>query len=275
MVHQFITVNRAKIHYDAQGDGDAVVLIHSALGHLEMWDPQMAALAAHHHVMRYDVRGWGRSDGPLDDYADYEDLAALLQAVGIQRTALVGSSSGGGIAIDFALAFPQAVSALVLVAPAVGGYELTPDPFMANRRKASYDAYNQGDKPMAAEITAEVWVEGPGRKAADVDPLVRKKAVEMIRFTYELPDREAHPQRLVPPAVERLASIDAPTLLIVGDQDVGPMLTTIDMLDRKIRNARRATIGGTAHLPNMEKPEEFNRLVLEFLGQSGAKAKRS
>ncbi len=265
MAFQFIEVNGANLYCDVQGNGDPIVLIHSGLGHLEMWDDQMPAFSKRHRVVRYDVRGWGQSQGTASDYSDHDDLRGLLRRLGIEKTAVLGCSSGGSIAIDFSLAYPEMVSALIAVAPAVSGHRLEPDELITQMRSASYEAYQAGDKALAAEFTAQLWVDGPARGPADVDPLMRKRAFDMIYNTYELPDRQAQPKGLEPPAAQRLAQITAPTLLIYGDQDVVPIATTIRMLETKIPGAKKAVIQGAAHLPNMEKPEEFNRIVLDFL----------
>ncbi len=265
MTIQFIEANGASLWCDVQGDGDPIVLIHSGLGHLEMWDDQMPAFSKLHKVVRYDVRGWGRSQGPASDYSDHEDLKGLLDRLGIDRTAVVGCSSGGSIAIEFSLAYPEMVSALIAVAPAVSGHRLELDELMTQMRSASYEAFQAGDKALAAEFTAQLWVDGPGRSPAEVDPLVRKRALDMIYDTYELPERAAQPRGLEPPAAQRLSQISAPTLLLYGDQDVAPIATTIRMLEAKIPGAKKAVIQGAAHLPNMEKPEQFNRIVLDFL----------
>ena len=265
MAYQYIEVNGARLFCDVQGEGEPLVLIHSGLGHLGMWDDQMPVFSQGYRVVRYDVRGWGRSQGPLSGYSDHTDLRELLRQLGIERAAVLGCSSGGGIAIDFTLAYPEMVSGLVAVAPSVSGYKLKPDELMTQMRSATYEAFEAGDKGLAAELTAQIWFDGPGRGPGDVDPAARKRAFDMIRSTFELPDRQAHPESLEPPAARRLAQINAPCLLIIGDQDVAPMAATVNILETKIPGAKKMVVQGAAHLPNMEKPEEFNRIVLEFL----------
>jgi pimeloyl-ACP methyl ester carboxylesterase len=265
MTFGYLDVNGASLCYEQQGNGDPLVLIHSGLAHMAMWEDQMPAFSQRYRVIRYDVRGWGNSRGSLTGYSDYGDLRELLRHLGINRAALLGISSGGGIAIDFSLAYPDMVYALIAVAPSVSGHKLPPDELMTQLRSASYEAYQSDKKGLAAEFTTQLWFDGPFRSPNDVDPLVRQHVLDMIRYNYELPDGQAHPESLEPPAAPRLAQIKAPVLLVIGDQDVPPITATVNILEKKIPRAKKAVIQGTAHFPNMEKPEEFNRIVLDFL----------
>jgi 3-oxoadipate enol-lactonase len=265
MAYQYIEVNGARLYCDVQGDGAPLVLIHSGIGQLQMWDEQMPVFSQCYRVVRYDVRGWGLSQGPLSGYSDHSDLHALLRHLGIERTAVLGCSSGGGIAIDFTLAYPEMVTALIAIAPSVSGYKLRPDELMTQMRSAIYEAYQSGKKDLAAELTAQLWFDGPERGPGDVDQAVRARALDIIRSNFELPDRQPQPESLAPLAARRLAQISAPTLLMIGDKDVVPMATTVNILETKIPGAKMVVVQGTAHFPNLEKPEEFNRIVLDFL----------
>ncbi len=262
---KFAEVNGARLRYDVQGQGKPVVLIHSALGDLESWEGQMADFSARYQVIRYDVRGWGASTGPESGYREYEDLQALLDFLGIQKAALVGCSYGGGICIDFALAYPERAAALVLVGPALGGHEYQPDEATEALEKQLHEAYDRGDKTLAAELTARVWVDGPGRSPGQVEPSFRQRALEMIAATYALPDRPDVPW-LEPHAAGRLAELSAPTLVILGEHDIPNMHQVTQLIAGSAPNARRIILKDTAHLPNMEHPGEFNHAVLDYFG---------
>jgi 3-oxoadipate enol-lactonase len=262
---QFADINGTKIHYDVQGTGEPLVLIHAGIAHLGMWDDQMAAFAQHHRVIRYEVRGWGKSEDPPGTYTQHDDLRALLQHLNVERAAVLGISNGGHIAIDFALAYPKMVTALIAVAPALSGYEPSFDEATAQKETAVEEAYERGDKALAAELEAQVWVDGPGRTPEQVDADVRRRALEMIRYTFDLPDTDGEELGLEPPAVGRLAEIQAPTLVIIGDQDVPAMFSIVDLLATNVAAAKKVIVPGVAHFPNMEKPEAFNQIVLDFL----------
>jgi len=265
LTFQFADINGTRIHYDVQGTSEPLVLIHAAIAHLGMWKDQMAAFAQHHRVIRYDVRGWGKSEDPPGTYSQHDDLRALLQHLDVERAAVLGISNGGHIAIDFALAYPKMIKALIAVAPALSGYEPSFDKATAQKETAAEKAYERGDKALAAELTAQIWIDGPRRTPEQVDADFRQRALEMIRHTFELPDTDGEELGLEPPAVDRLEEIQAPTLVIIGEQDVPAMFSIVDLLETNITAARKVVMPGVAHFPNMEKPEAFNRIVLDLL----------
>ena len=230
----------------------------------------MEALAVQHRVIRYDVRGHGKTPCPPGDYAHYEDLTALLDHLGVVQTAVLGCSMGGAIAIDFTLAFPERVAALIPVASAVAGFDPEEADITAKGERERLlsevgAAYDQGDFRQAARLLARVWVDGPKRSPDQVEPEVRARAIEMMMGMFELPEDEGTEQSLEPPAASRLAEINVPTLVIVGDYDDERILMTADYLADGIAGAQKVVMPGLAHYPNMERPAEFNRIVLDFL----------
>ena len=255
----------APLYYEVAGSGHPLVLIHEAIADSRMYDDQFAAFAARYRVIRYDVHGHGRSGLPAGPYTDHDTLRDLLHHLGVGRTAVLGMSAGGRIAIDFALAHPAMVDALILAASAVGGYPVSD---AVKERWAEFGAaLARGDVPGAVELALRMWVDGPRRAPEQVDPAVRERVRELMAHRFTLP--ESHPQPLEPPAISRLGEIRVPTLIIVGDGDQPEILAIADLLCEGIPGARRAVIPGVAHLPNLERPAEFNRLVLDFLGTQG------
>ena len=118
----FARIEGDRIWYERTGEGFPVVLIHPGLWDARIWDDQFEAFSRHHDVVRYDLRGYGRSDRPAAPYSDLRDLRYLLGELGISRCALVGSASGAQLAVDFALAHPDVTEAIVAVAPGLSGY---------------------------------------------------------------------------------------------------------------------------------------------------------
>jgi pimeloyl-ACP methyl ester carboxylesterase len=182
----------------------------------------------------------------------------------------LGCSIGGAIAIDFTLAYPERVTALIPVASAVSGYDPEETDVAAKEERERLfaevnAAYDRGDLQQAAHLLAQVWMDGPKRSPDQVDPRVRARAVSMLLDLFELPEDEGAEQLLEPPAASRLAEIKVPTLVVVGDYDDERILLAADYLAEGIPGARKVVIPGVAHYPNMERPAEFNRLVLEFL----------
>jgi pimeloyl-ACP methyl ester carboxylesterase len=265
MSYQFANINGVRMHFDVQGSGEPLLLVHAGIANLNMWDAQVAAFAPQFRVVRYDVRGFGETPDPAGKYTDYEDVKALLDHLGIERTHLLGISNGGRIAMEVALTYPERVNKLVLVAPGLPGYKAPEDRF-DEEMSAKYDeAIKAGNKVLAAEIDAQIWVDGPRRRPGDVDAAFRKRALELIRHTIELGIGQGEGDYARPLAAERLAELKAPTLLIEGDEDLQGMHDIAKQLEQGIPNLKRVDMPGTAHLPPMEKPQEFNRLVLDFL----------
>ncbi len=268
MTYQFAEINGTQIHYEVRGAGVPVTLIHAGIANLTMWDEQMAALSQHFRVLRYDMRGWGQTPRPDGDFYHHEDLRALLQAVGIEKTAVIGCSYGGKVALDFALAYPEMVSALVLVGSALGGYAWT-DEWLAAQDEAVEATAARGDLMAAAELETQIWFDGPGRTPDQVDPAVRKRAYDLVLHTLELPEDGGRPLPIEPPAIERLGDIQMPARIIVGQHDVADIQAIARLLETKLPLADELTImRDTAHLPNMERPSAFNKLVLDFLDKA-------
>lgn len=258
-------VNGTRLYYEVAGEGHPLVLIHAGIADSRMWDDQFDAFAQRYRVIRYDLRGFGRSEVPPGPYALRDDLLGLLRFLGVARTYLVGVSIGGGLAIDFTLEHPGMVDALIPVAAGVFGLP----------RSAADDApfeeveaaIKAGDLARANELEIDLWVVGTRRTADQVDPRVRQRALEMNgdSFARLAENEQAHPQPLDPPAYGRLGEIHAPTLVIVGDEDLPEVTRAADALAANIAGAHKVVMHGAAHLPNMEQPAEFNRLVLDFL----------
>ncbi len=250
------------LYYEIAGEGHPLVLIHGGLVNSGLWDDQFEVFAGQYRTLRYDVRGFGKSKPPASYYSNHGDLRDLLDSLDIDRAYVLGLSMGGAIAIDFTLTYPDRVAALIPVAAGLSGYQATARSAVRDELNA---AYERGDKERAVELSLQVWTDGPQRRPDQVDPAVRERIRAMTAHTFDLPDVEHWLQQLEPPAIDRLAEIHAPTLFVVGDQDVEDILKIGDLIVARVPGARRAVIPSTAHHLNVERPAEFNRIVLEFL----------
>lgn len=248
------------------GDGPAVVLIHEGICDSRMWDPQWESFPRSHRVLRYDLRGYGRSPIGPGRFSNARDLIELVEQQGIASASLIGVSVGGRIALEVALARPELVEALVLVGSGLPNHDWSDEMKAADEAEGA--ALERGDIDAAVEVTLRTWVDGPRRAPDDVDPAVRARVAEMQRRAYELqvPVWEtADEELLVSDLPDRLSEIEAPTLVVVGEADVPDIHGIADRLMRELPNARRATIADAAHVPSMEHPREFDELVLGFL----------
>ena len=253
-----------RLYWEEAGRGPAIVLIHAGLWDRRIWDAQMQPFAQAHRVVRYDLRGFGRSSRLEQPFSARQDLADLLSTLAIDRASLVGCSIGGGLAVDFALEFPRSVSALVAVCAGASGDPTEDDEatILVLEEAEALAAAGQVDR--ALELELDVWTP-PGDDPA-VDARIREvafdnKAAETAQWSLS--------QRLDPPAFGRLGDVSVPTLVVAGERDAPVMGPVTDNLATGIIGARKVEVAGADHLPMMRRPQQFNRIVLEFLDSIG------
>jgi pimeloyl-ACP methyl ester carboxylesterase len=227
-----------------------------------MYEAQIEPLAPARAV---DFPGFGQT--PLN--GDTVDCRAFVrERLPDEPATLIGTSLGAAVALEVALESPDRVAALVLVGPGLDGHEWSPEmhAFGANEQAA----LERGDLDGAIDMSLKMWLAGPRRQLHDIDPGLRALVAEMQCNAIELQQgREVRLSRLDPPASTRLADVRAPTLVLTGDEDVADIQIIASKLAAEIPGAERATISDTAHLPSLERPDEFNRIVLAFLREHG------
>lgn len=264
--------NGIDTYYEDSGDdGDPVVLIHGHSVDLRMWPAQTFALReAGYRVVRYDVRGHGRSAAPEGGYTwpvYAEDLRSLLDVLDIGAAHLVGFSMGGGIALQFALDHPGRIRSLVLVDATVPGF-------------AYSDEFAAMVEPLIAAVRAEGW-----RSAAErlwlTNPMFEglrrhPAAFEVVRdLVLQFPARDylVDPEESVgPEVVERLGELRPPVLVLVGEEDLSDFLIAAQLVAANAPRARVAVVPDAGHMLPLERPAELNRLLLDFLADPEAAA---
>jgi len=262
----FVPVPNGEIYYEAMGKGDPVVLVHGGAMDHRMWDDQFEKFAKKYRVIRYDVRGSGLSRSPYGGHRDYEELRMLLDHLKIDRTNLIGLSLGGRIVIDFAITYPDRVLKLIPVAPGISGYEFNAEPEQ-KCTEAIRAAYMEADFEKAAEAFLAGWTVGPKRKIEDVDEAFRQRVLAIIRENIKPGLDMGYMLEAEPPAIGRLAEVKAPTMVIIGDLDMPGILDIAGRIEKEVASSKKVVIKGAAHTVNMEKPDKFNKVVLEFLGK--------
>ncbi len=263
----YVTVTGGKLYYQLKGNGHPLLLIHAGFLDQRMWDDQFDQFAKDFNVIRYDVRGFGRSSKPVEKYWDIEDLYTLLTHLKVEKAFVVGVSNGGRIAIDFTINYPSMIDALVLVSSTVSGYEVAgPE---EDRMWAEFEKQVDGPQELAAkegriadavQIDVDTWAsaENPANRER-----ILKMAMDNSHIHTNPPSQlQVHP---TPPGFKKLSKIRAPTLIIYGDQDVPGMRLVAQQLHTKIPGSELVEIHGADHIVNMSKPDEFNRTVLDFL----------
>jgi pimeloyl-ACP methyl ester carboxylesterase len=267
----FAEVNGTRLYYELAGEGHSLVLNHGGLVDNHLWDDQFDEFAKHFKVIRYDIRGFGDSGmikSGMERYSMERDLFTLLQFLDIQKTYVLGLSMGGSLSIDFTLQYPEMVDALITVGAGLSGFEEDDPEELKAKFAQMEEAIKSGDIARSVEISLQIWTDGPSRTPQEVDPQVRERVRTMTTHNFERgDDEEVRPQHIEPPAAGRLSEIHVPALIIVGGEDVEIIRSIADKLERGIAGAKKVVIPGTAHHLNMEKPEEFNRVVIEFLEQ--------
>lgn len=265
-----LSVPGAELCYESAGRAaaPALLLLPAGIATLRMWDAQVDALAEDHFVVRYDPRGYGgtRHDEAVP-FANHADAIALLDHLGIAGATLIGASRGGRIALDTALAFPDRVHGVVTIGSEPGG---APD-LLTDEEQRRFDEIEAIDLAQDAarsmRLEAEFWATGPERSAADVDPefLQRARELNALNVSHAADDGTVVP--LEPPAYGRLGDIRSPALVIVGEYDLSPELAAYDHLLAHLPDATGIRLADTAHLPSVERPAEFTRLLLDWLGE--------
>jgi pimeloyl-ACP methyl ester carboxylesterase len=249
-------IESGRLWFERAGEGFPVVLIHPGLWDARIWDDQFEEFSRHHDIIRYDARGYGRSDFPDAPYSDLRDLRYLLGELDIRRCALVGCATGAQLAIDFALAYPDVADAIVVVSPGLTGYRWH-DAGLQTLVDEVDRAVREGDMARAIDVELAVWAP----TSAATDPRVRQIALDNARVL-----RMDDSLMEVPPsAVARLGDVQAATLVVVGHLDLAEIHAIADVLVAQIPGASKRLVAEADQLVNVSKAEKFNRLVLDFL----------
>ena len=261
---QFAEVDGVQLAYDLTGDGPPVVLLHAGIVDRRMWDDVVPLLSDSYRLLRYDARGFGESSRPPDGpFARWEDLFAVMDSAGVARAHLVGVSQGAETALDATLTAPERVDHLVVCGSGLRGWNFREE--LEARWQAEVVAWERGDLDGCAEESMRTWFDGPSRSPQDVDPDVRHRAWEMQRLAIDLENDDAQARGPEPPSTGRLGQVSAATLVAVGELDQQDMIAIAEKLAAGIPGARHEVLPGVAHLPPMERPNEFARLLRDFL----------
>ncbi|MGV3650855.1 MAG: alpha/beta fold hydrolase [Devosia sp.] len=266
MVSRFeVPSDGAILRGETDGFGLPVVFLHDSMADRRMWTAQMRAVAAAgYHVMSYDRRGHGETEAPDEPFTHVNDLEIVLDKLSIHAAILVGCGSGGALAIDFAIEHPNRSIGLVLVGTAISGDDepLLPDAAEGLMDAADY-ALERRNFDSANRIHAHLWLDGPLEASGRVDGPARELFLAMngqvLRNGPPRGEEEADP------AIDVVATLTLPVLLMVGELDFPHIVERHSELSDELETAFAVVIEGAAHLPNLERPELFDSLLLQFL----------
>jgi 3-oxoadipate enol-lactonase len=247
--------------HDADGAGPAVLLLHSGVCDRRMWDPQWSALLdAGYRVLRADFRGFGQTPVADRSYHDAQDVRDLLDALGIDRVALVGASYGGRIALEVAARWPDRVSALALLCAGMPGHRPSAELRAFGAREDPL--LEAGDIASAVELNVATWV-GPEADEATRD---RVRLMQRHAFEVQLAATEEFPALDLGEA--DLGKVSAPCLAVSGRHDLPDFREIAARLPELLPDARHLELPWAGHLPSLERPAEVTALLVDFLGET-------
>ena len=259
LTNGYLDASGSKVYYEEAGSGRAVVLLHDGLLHSVTWDAVWQPLAAKYHVIRYDRRGYGRSELSTVSYSSTQDLVKLLTHLKVQHAVVVGSSSGGALAIDFAIEHPEMVDGLFLIGPVLHGMQYTHD-FLERSRRNSEPLQRNDIEGMARNWSQDRFlIAGANERAR------RKIYEELVANSEKVKSDNGFEEELSPPASKRLSKIKAPTVVLVGEADIADVHAHCDAINAGIRASKRVVVQEAGHLIQLEKPDEVVERLQDFI----------
>lgn len=265
MTQDYIDVQNGKLFFTLSGNGEPIIFIHGNFNDHHIWDEQIAFFSPHYNTIQYDLRGYGLSSTPEHPFSYIEDLKTLIDVLQLTNITLVGSSMGGGIALDFALTYPHLVRSLVLVAPTISGAFYPLSISFHGIKNYINTSFKGNTKAIEAFINNPFWhYLLPSTKKETARKMVLANVQNINNFC-------RFPPKLItetkPSAIHRLHNIQVSTQIIIGDGDHAFNKKNATLLSNKLNLATKIEMTGCGHLPFVEEPQQFNSLVFNFLSQ--------
>ncbi|GAA4161588.1 alpha/beta hydrolase [Gryllotalpicola daejeonensis] len=268
----FIEVPGARLYYETDGDRGmpALLLIHQGVANLRMWDEQIEAFARGHFVIRYDARGFGRTEADPVGFSPATDIRALLDALEVPAATIIANSQGGSFAFDFAVESPERVRGLMTIGSGANGM---PEVALLPDEQAQFDRLWQlwaaHDWRAVNRGMVEVWNLRDGGTGEALDPAFVERAYALNEGNPAYAGFE--PQRVPadPPAFERLGALNVPVMVTVGEWDLSSEREHQRMLVEAIPGAEGHVFPRAAHMPSVQHPAEFEAFALDWLARHG------
>ena len=260
-----VIVPEGELYFEKIGNGDPVILIHAGFSDRRDWMHQIEDLGIKYNTIVYDQRGSGNSSTITTAFAPAEDLKAIINHIEIEKTILIGHSIGGTIALDFALQYPDSVSALVLIASGLNGYTWSKEYLELMQ---SIWSVHQPEKMTEQFLAAPFYAIGMNEPSIknDVEIITEENFRKVLTWkTFDVHDIHW----FFPEAVTKLKDLKIPTFVVYGDKDSEDIMKISHVLSENIQNSKISTIKDADHLINFERPEELNKLILDFLSGFG------
>lgn len=265
MTQDYIDVQDGKLFFTHSGNGEPIIFIHGNFNDHQIWDEQIAFFSPHYNTIQYDLRGYGLSSTPEHPFSYVEDLKTLIDVLQLTDITLVGSSMGGGIALDFTLTYPHLVRSLILVAPTISGAVYPLSISFHGIKNYINTSFKGSTKAIEAFINNPFW--------HYLLPSAKKEtARKMVLANVQNPNNFcSFPPKLItetkPSALHRLHNIQVPTQILIGDGDHVFNKKNATLLSSQLNLATKIEMNNCGHLPFVEEPQQFNSLVYTFLSQ--------
>lgn len=238
-----------------------------------MWNHVVPGLTHAYRVIRFDFRGYGESPPTTQPYRQIEDLAVVLDQLGVAQAHLVGASMGGAVALNFALAHPDRVRSLSLLASGLSGYDFSTE--IEAYWEAEEAALERGDIDATVELNLDVWVRGAGREWTERSRAVATELRDALRVIATNQSGAEDLELGNEPARPRLAEISVPALVVIAESDPTDLVAIGELLAATLPGARVVRMPDTAHLPALERPAETLETLIDFLNDCVRSSPRS
>ncbi|MDN3018345.1 alpha/beta hydrolase [Paenibacillus sp. BSR1-1] len=261
----FLHVRDLQIHYEIEGEGDPLIILHGMGNNSQSWKKQLRGLSEHYTVIAWDAPGYGKSSDPKEEFREFRQFADVLKGfienLNYESVTLLGHSMGSAIALDFCYRFPEMVDALIISDATRGAAALSKE---ENDRKLKNRLKNiESMEPieLAALRVKELLSPNP-------DPEIKKEAERIYSQIRPMGFRSVAYSLFHLNQMDILASISAPTLVICGELDIVTPISESQIFHESIKDSKFVTIPETGHLCYQEDPNRFNSIVLNFLNSA-------
>jgi pimeloyl-ACP methyl ester carboxylesterase len=264
----YVDIDQSRLYYETAGSGIPLLLVHAGVADCEQWEDEFLKFSQKFQVIRYDMRGYGKSDPVKGPFSHLIDLNTVIDKLQLHFPMIImGCSMGGVLSMEYALDNPGNIQGLIMIGPGPCGFEME-----ENEQELFLEAmkaFKEGDLNRLAEIETQIWFESMDSAPDQVDQSMRALLYDMHRSALVGEDQKTEQPGpdTQQPEYAKLAEIDFPVLIIIGSQDLPAMHTAADYMVEKIRLARKVVIDDAAHLPNMDQPGQFQEVVEEFLDE--------
>ncbi|WP_223589220.1 alpha/beta fold hydrolase [Neobacillus bataviensis] len=258
----FLQVGDLQIHYEIEGEGDPLIILHGMGNNSQSWKKQLRGLSEHYTVIAWDAPGYGKSSDPKEELREFRQFADVLKGfienLNYESVTLLGHSMGSAIALDFCYRFPKMVDALIISDATRGAAALSEEENDRKLKNRLNNIESMEPKELAALRVKELLSPNP-------DPEIKKEAERIYSQIRPMGFRSVAYSLFHLNQMDILASISAPTLVICGELDIVTPISESQIFHESIKDSKFVTIPGTGHLCYQEDPNRFNSIVLNFL----------